>query len=717
MSSHLNNEKMVRDKNGTTFSVQTNFDDWGDACEENSSKEQSSTNKKYVKRKTKQRTKKDKCTMNESSTIKPKNEIIEKRTEDYYTAFRREVSTELRNISINGMPKPIRNSRWNKKYQREIEDDKRIVYSWFESGMDGPARAPKYVERGPDDDGIDPTSFKAMPKSKPITLGDYFPSFSALGNDVPSFERRPDNIDHPDVCQIFEPRESNHNSDSEGLKSTFEVLQLTDKEVHDNFHTELKREIESTIAQVDGGNTDDDLSDSTEKPESLLHSKVLKAIECEKQMSALKQRVDQYEKCVTALAQVRAAAASLMADESCEPEKDDQNSEKLPCEICKDLVEERQIGYRRVAMLLCEFCKNNSDKEGSPKVPLCVHGVRYQLMRFTINAFNEAELIMKIMPRKQLKKFSKAVRMLLSAMEVLRYDYTYRKTSECSQTYCRWVNFETSDDSSYEYSLISKKIPCSISFEIKLVELSSNKYWLKSILKDSDDFPEISKSSDIYLGIKYRKALEALEFHKSKNFCDNMDRFQDTIYKEIFPLLHFLTQEEEADMYEKLVEFQGIINKMKEVENKTVQRGLPKCTRTRPRRIPRVTCDTCESSLCSDNEHEPENKKPDQSQSETAEVIQAPDQFQSEKVEHLLCVPNQFSAEKVKNITIKPEQLPTVMVEYISPVYKYSEENIVSQDPDPCNTNKEEKQNSPSSLSSSENNSGFANTKINYNHD
>ena len=110
-------------------------------------------------------------------------------------------------------------------------------------------------------------------------------------------------------------------------------------------------------------------------------------------------------------------------------------------------------------------------------------------------------------------------------------------------------------------------------------------------------------------------------------------------------------------------------------------------------------------------------KRQDQSQSETAEVIQAPDQFQSEKVEHLLCVPNQSSAEKVKNITIKPEQLPTVMVEYISPVYKYSEENIVSQDPDPCNTNKEEKQNSPSSLSSSENNSGFANTKINCNHD
>ena len=61
--------------------------------------------------------------------------------------------------------------------------------------------------------------------------------------------------------------------------------------------------------------------------------------------------------------------------------------------------------------------------------------------------------------------------------------------------------------------------------------------------------------------------------------------------------------------------------------------------------------------------------------------------------------------------------LPENKQQYISPVYKYSEENIVSQDPDPCNTNKEEKQNSPSSLSSSENNSGFANTKINCNHD
>ena len=163
--------------------------------------------------------------------LKPKGVLVNKRVaemigdaskesdknSDYYTSLQKEIRADLQFADYKGYKYTPRkgNSRWKRKHLEEIEKDKRDVTSWFESGIVYKAEAPRQTRQDPESDGIDPDAFVEMPKSKTLTLGDYFPTIP-----VKSAE---------DVSNVVKSKESDSLSDDNNGKNE-EVFVFTNFE-------------------------------------------------------------------------------------------------------------------------------------------------------------------------------------------------------------------------------------------------------------------------------------------------------------------------------------------------------------------------------------------------------------------------------------------------------------------------------------------------------
>jgi hypothetical protein len=76
----------------------------------------------------------------------------------------------------------------------------------------------------------------------------------------------------------------------------------------------------------------------------------------------------------------------------------------------------------------------------------------------------------------------------------------------------------------------------SISFEIRVKQVSNPRYGLRTLLKDSYDPTTTGIYAEYLLGLKHSKALDDLESHKLLEFKGHMDRFTCLIFEEISDL-------------------------------------------------------------------------------------------------------------------------------------------------------------------------------------
>jgi len=216
-----------------------------------------------------------------------------------------------------------------------------------------------------------------------------------------------------------------------------------------------------------------------------------------------------------------------------------------------------------------------SDDEKSEKrdrIPMCVHGVHYHLERISKSLFTEAESILETLPLRQLNEFAEAFRKLIASVEDLRFCHLRQTLLECSSKYCRWNNFKTPDDKSVT-NLVTGYTSSLISFEVKLAEVSSPRYRLKILLKDSYDRRDV----ECTMSRRYRKALDTFEISKIANFADNIDQFVNVVYREVFILLESLPSEEANSLRRSINEFNGATWRMRDQEEKLKKDKLRCC--------------------------------------------------------------------------------------------------------------------------------------------
>lgn len=99
---------------------------------------------------------------------------------DYYTQLQREISRDIKESQLKRSTCSStmkRKSQWNRKFRREIEQDKKALESWFEHGVDSRATAPRYTPSHSETDRDTSDHYVNALRCRPNTLGDYIPPF------------------------------------------------------------------------------------------------------------------------------------------------------------------------------------------------------------------------------------------------------------------------------------------------------------------------------------------------------------------------------------------------------------------------------------------------------------------------------------------------------------------------------------------------------------
>ena len=617
---------MFRERNGAAYQVP---DNWEELYEEE--KVKTSPNLSYADKQKRAISRKYASNASVNSDV-----IMSKKSEkksDHYTDMQKVISAEIKaaHNEYDSCKNATRNStsRWNKKHLAEIERDKSTLHTWVENGIICKAFAPKCTASSNTDTvaSSDMDRYNAR-ISRGVTLGDFMPK--AVTESI-------DEVSTENVDTIGNGRFPLSNSDEVRGK----IKMTPDQE--ERFSAALKVAARRNKAY---DNSED----------------------------------ESYRSC-----------------DEC-PENDDEFTRTT-----RDMVSNLySLGddYETVNEIIDSLNNKNPKFETDLEIeqiikkrsPMCIHGILYQVKHFSNSLFREAELMLEVLPRKRLNAFADAVRALAASVESLRFSYLDRKLYGCRKEYCRWRYVDMSDNELHEKSKLTlSPVPISdlISFEIKLAQVDSPRYRLKTLMQDTFSPMESGRYTDYHLNSKYKKALELIESHKSKGISENVDQFVNMIFREVFILLESLPEKESIELRKSIAAFNDATWRMRELEEEELrkEKRLSCCGlfRSRDRR-------ETEAGSSLDSDFSVTDREIAISESDVAKSVQA-------TLEHFAAMranvnsPEQCRATVMAECIIPPKQSsPTVMVEYNSPDWQPQSDESENELPDPSLVEEEAKQ-------------------------
>ena len=221
-------------------------------------------------------------------------------------------------------------------------------------------------------------------------------------------------------------------------------------------------------------------------------------------------------------------------------------------------------------------------------IPLCKHGIIYLIRRFSDSLFLEAEMVLESLPRRQLHAFADAVRELAETTENLRSSPFNDKSLICKKDYCRWKSMAFSMFEEVIETTLGPRAPPIhnlASFETKLALVNRPRYQLRHLLQPEQELNEMSKYTEHFLSVKYKKTLEALDSQKARGFSRRIDRFVDSIFREVFILIESLPTEEANKLRKSIATFNDVTWRMRDLEEKSAgEKENPCCGLFRSRK-------------------------------------------------------------------------------------------------------------------------------------
>ena len=220
----------------------------------------------------------------------------------------------------------------------------------------------------------------------------------------------------------------------------------------------------------------------------------------------------------------------------------DEQIGKTVQKICREAVQKLTQEREEKNSSHCDSCFEITDSENEyekrKKIPLCIHGIYFQVNRFNKFYFKEAEQMLDNIPIAMITEFSDQVNSFYSVINSLHFNNDEKDIFKCNSTYCRW----TDNGYSIYQSPIVHEIFDEASFEVKAVRVLSPRYRLKNLTINEDNPNDRSYCNDKILGQRYKKALSSLEFGKKNNLPKHMDYFINQIYRETFTLVECLPE-------------------------------------------------------------------------------------------------------------------------------------------------------------------------------
>ena len=514
---------------------------WEERFDGNESEESSPPTLMYVEKEI--RTKNKKCSLTsrlrlksstlKSCTSKNKDSVTENES-DYYTSLQRNVSDEIKNahnFDFGGKSKSKIKPRWSRKHQREIDFDKSMLSTWFEHGVVSKATAPRYT-KNTNSENTSTCSDEYVPvQCKSTTLGDFMPNLSKL-------------VQAENTCG----------------QNDFEVKDEMKKP-----KTRSNNEVDKDI--------DLDIPDTQWKckQRKLLHEKV--GLCCPRYLEYPDCCASCYASHESARAHLRANAAKII-DQKNNPESIQVNNSESTDESTD--AEYFQGQQRRIHL----------------GIPLCKHGLIYLIRRFSDSLFLEAEMTLELLPRRHLHAFADAVRTLAATTENLRSSPFNDRSLICNKDYCRWKNMAFS---MFEEVIDTTRGPRAppvhnlVSFEIKLARIDSPRYRLRHLLQPEQELNEMSKYTEHFLSVKYKKALDTLDSLKARDFSKKIDRFVDLIFREVFVLMESLPTEEADALRKSIAAFNDVTWRMRDLEERSAgEKENPCCGLFRSRKSSKI---------------------------------------------------------------------------------------------------------------------------------
>ena len=676
----------LRERNGATYQVPNETpDSWEELYE---SESECSPVLMYVQNKRRSSRHKNKSTANKNSTSK------------------------TRTVDLKDRPKQTKESdtRRNKKFQRELKVDRKMMYSWVDHGITDLVRSSR-KRISPNDNGSDLSPHLGSCRSRVVTLGDYIPSFKL---------------------------ESSKKLDESKIKSNLKECEQTSEEDWKDWKkgdVKIEYTSEQSERYVAASNASlirrlKLLSNPSYKIEdesypsycSISDEKCSTDVIGERTQSTPKSKLSE----VTSEHVIGAQGISVaeQATNCSDYESDSEIGMKYrTCSECSgegEVVDFHKINTLRrrkieksiramtkkaIAKLTGVTLSDSDDETELPKIPipdsdpeieinvstskripLCIHGIGHQIKRFSNSLFHEAEMILEVLPQRQLNVFAEAVRTLVSSVEHLRYCHLRYKISECDLEHCRWNNARPSDNFESRWNIPNSstlETHDRVSFEVKLSQVGSPSYRLNTLLGHPYDQGYIGRPAESFLKRKYRKALAALEVYKSRRFVDHIDQFVNTIFREVFILLESLPQEEADSVRRSIREFNDVTWRMRDQEETLEQEERLQCCGLFSFR----KFEEGEVSSDSDNEVMVANKLERErlfaqiqslsSQMEQLVVDDPPIQILPEQCCPTVTAESIYSPEQCRptakeRVVVPPEQyLPTVMVDSPSLSWQY----------------------------------------------
>ena len=180
-----------------------------------------------------------------------------------------------------------------------------------------------------------------------------------------------------------------------------------------------------------------------------------------------------------------------------------------------------------------EDSDSDFEYEVSDRIPLCSHGLHFQVKRFNEFYFKEAERMLDNIPVELVNEFVDLVNSLNSIIDSVHFNNVKKDIFKCDNVCCRWKE-DTSDEHQIKrpYEIFN-----SVSFEMKAVRVLSPKYRLKNLTRDECNPRGMDYCSDQMIGQKYKKALDSFEFDKRYNLSKHINNFVSQLYRETFMIV------------------------------------------------------------------------------------------------------------------------------------------------------------------------------------
>jgi hypothetical protein len=436
---------------------------------------------------------------------------LSKEMPNYFEILRKTVKAEIKESKERKPSKiPVTNPRWNKKHQREIEQDKRSLQSWFEHGIDSRAYAPKSSNNDSESEQDNSERYvNRLRVKKQPTLGDY----------VPSFKLRTENSGSQPAVNDSQPAVNDSQPANESMSY--------------------------------------ELEDESTSPWEL----ALTAQQCERLRNVLRDtRYQSQMVCKEFYSRVGEPYPGCCGPLN-DPNIDSECGEKESLtSVLKDL--KRYIEYfTSFSGFDNEEYTHLTYTQG--KMPLCIHGIRYQIKRCCEAIISEGIALLDLLPEDQVTFFSQEFRRLISSIDNTQKCHMTKKLVPCMHKFCRWEEIDIPVINVRERMLYHSSTPKNdmIAFEVKRAQVSS--IYRRIDLTLGTEVIEKEKYVSPY---KYSRAMKEFDISKSELMSNRLNQLMNVVYRETFLLMESLPRQEVKVLRENIDMFNFATYEMRDKE-------------------------------------------------------------------------------------------------------------------------------------------------------